>query len=197
MPSRRDFEPRVRSQRGLRMLVSIAGVLSLVVLATAAGVARAGVTSAKADPISAADDQYGQQQVLTPPAAPEAPTPAPQALQAPAPQAPVAQGSTAPTTAAPPTPATKPNTPVQTTTPPPTPKSAVKAPLTPPKVPVSTKKVPLASKPQTSAAPATPAAAESGPALPFTGISLLDVVLVGLGLIALGAVLRRPGSRRH
>ena len=53
----------------VRVLVSVAGVVSLVVLATAAGVARAGVSAAKADPISAADDQYGQQQVLTPPAA--------------------------------------------------------------------------------------------------------------------------------
>jgi hypothetical protein len=56
-------------------------------------------------------------------------------------------------------------------------------------------KPPKAQGPATKAASA-PAAPASSSTLPFTGLSLLKVVLVGVVLVALGFLLRRGVPRR-
>lgn len=179
-----DFE----SQKRRRRPGALGGFVAALAVLVAAGVV--GVARADNAP-TAADDQYNQQTVLTPPT--NAPTQQPSAAMTPTSQssppavtAPAQQTPAAPST----TPPSTPSTPAATQTPaaakstPQTPKT----PLTPPKVPASTP----AQTPTQSAAPAT---GTQGQSLPFTGIPLLDVVLVGLGLIALGAVLRLPHSR--
>jgi hypothetical protein len=157
--------------------------LALLVAAGASGVARADNSP------TSADDQYNQQPVLTPPT--NTPTQQPSAAMTPASQnsppavtPPAQQTPAAPAT----TPSSTPSTPAAAKTTPAAPKSTPQTPLTPPKVSTSTP----AQTPTQSAAPAT---GTQGQSLPFTGIPLLDVVFVGLGLIALGAVLRLPQSR--
>lgn len=186
MPRSRHFESQTR-QRRTRALAALVAALALLVGAGATGVARADGSP------TAADDQYNQQPVLTPPTntptTPSTPAQQPAGAVAPASQnsppavTPPAQTPAAAAT----TPASTPSTPAATQTPA-APKSTPQKPFTPPTVSST-------APAQTPTQSAAPASGTQGQSLPFTGIPLFDVVLVGLGLIALGAVLRLPQSR--
>jgi hypothetical protein len=150
-----------------------------------------------AAPLTAADDEYGQQPTLTPP------TTSPPAANAPlTPPATGAQSPLTPPAIATPT---SPNTSSPST---PAPQQVTTAVPAAPSVPHSkptqkTTVAPAARSVPQSAAPARPAAApaasspapSSTPTLPFTGLSLLWVMITGLGLVILGVLLRR--ARGH
>lgn len=78
------------------------------------------------------------------------------------------------------------------TTPAPTPAGATKV-VTTPTSTVGTPAAKTLTSPPTNTTPTTTsgAPAPSGVTLPFTGLSIFKVMLVGIGLIALGFVLRR------
>jgi hypothetical protein len=123
-------------------------VLTLALFAVVAGVAGATTTRVSGGGgSSAAQDQYGQSQVLTPPTVKPATTPKVYAAKH------VTTGKKS-------TPTTTTSSPATTT-----------------------------STPTTTSTTKTPSS--SGAALPFTGLSVFKVMLVGIALIALGFFLRR------
>jgi len=148
---------------------SVAGALSVSILAASAlfaGAAYAGNATATAkhaavEHISAAQDQYGRHHVIKPVAPPATHVLAHQAVKKPA---------AAPTTHIVVHHAVEP---------------VVKTPYT--VVPVT----PTVTPTITPAVTPVVHAASPAQTLPFTGLSLLKVVLVGLGLLCLGVVLRR------